>query len=103
MAEWKKVATTDEFAGVDRKLIDLGDGRLVGLFKIGSEYYAVDAYCSHQRASMIHGDLDGYELICPVHGARFDVRTGKHLSLPAVRPIRRYNLRVQGSDIEIEV
>lgn len=103
MAAWKKVATADEFANTDRKLVDLGDDRLVGLFKIGSEYYAVDAYCSHQRALMIHGDLEGYELICPVHGARFDIRTGRHLSLPAVRPIRRYNLRMQGSDIEMEV
>jgi 3-phenylpropionate/trans-cinnamate dioxygenase ferredoxin subunit len=103
MSAWKKVATTDEFQTADRKLADLGDGRLIGLFKIGEDYYAVDAWCSHQRASLMHGDLEGYEIICPVHGARFDVRTGRHLSLPAVRPIRRYNVRVQGSDIEIEI
>lgn len=103
MSNWKKVATTEEFRNADRKLIDVGDGRLIGLFKVGEEYHAVDAWCSHQRASLMHGDLEGYEIVCPVHGARFDLRTGRHLSLPAVRPIRHYNVRVQGGDIEIEL
>ncbi len=102
MAEWKTVASVSEFAAADRKLVDLGDGRLVGVFKVGEEYFAVDAWCSHQRASLMHGDLDGYEIICPVHGARFDIRTGRHLSLPAVRPIRRYNVRVRDRNIELE-
>lgn len=103
MAEWKKVATVEEFATADRKLVDLGDGRLIGLFKVQGEYWAVDALCSHQRASLMHGEVEGYELICPVHGARFDLRTGRHLSLPAVRPIRSYPVRVVQTEIEIQV
>lgn len=103
MAEWKKVATLDEFATADRKLVDLGDGRMIGLFKVQGEYWAVDAWCSHQRASLMHGEVEGYELICPVHGARFDLRTGRHLSLPAVRPIRSFPVRVVQADIEIQV
>lgn len=103
MSGWQKVAKTDEFVEADRKLIDVGEGRQIGLFKVGGEYYAVDAWCSHQRASLMPGEVEGYEIVCPVHGARFDLRTGRHLSLPAVRPIRRYNLRVVGTDIEIEL
>lgn len=103
MAEWRKIATVDEFVTTDRKLADLGDGKLIGLFKVQGQFWAVDAWCSHQRASLMHGDVEGYELICPDHGARFDLRTGRHLSLPAVRPIHAYPVRVVQTDIEIEV
>lgn len=103
MAQWLKVASVDEFDQADRKWVDLGDGRQIGVFKVGNEYFAIDAWCSHAKASLMTGEIQGYEIICPAHGARFDLRTGRHLSFPAVRPIRSYRVRLNGSDIEAEV
>ena len=103
MAEWKEVATVSEFESADRKLIDLGEDKLIGLFKVDGEYYAIDAYCSHQKTSIVHGGIEGNEIICPLHGARFDLRTGKHLTMPAVRPVKSFPVRVDGEKILIQV
>ena len=80
--EWIEVAEISEFEHTDRKLVDLGGDKQIGLFKLADGFYAIGAYCSHQKTSMFHGDVSNYELICPLHGARFDLRTGRQLSLP---------------------
>jgi len=103
MAEWTEIAKVSEFEATDRKLVDLGDDELVGLFKIDDEYFAIDAYCSHQRASMVHGDIEDHEIICPLHGARFDLKSGRHLSPPAVRPVKTYPVRIDGDAILIKL
>jgi nitrite reductase/ring-hydroxylating ferredoxin subunit len=103
MSAWVEAARTSEFAETDRKLVDLGGDRQIGLFKRPEGYFAVSAWCSHQKASIVHGDVNGHEIECPLHGARFDLRTGRHLSLPAVRPIARFDVKVEGDRILIRV
>lgn len=103
MGKWVEVANLEEFKGTDRKLVDLGGNELVGLFKLPDGFFAVSAWCSHQRTSLVHGDLEDHEITCPLHGARFDLRTGQHLSLPAVRPIPRYDVKVEGDKILLNV
>lgn len=100
MQTWVEVATTAEFERTDRKAVQL-NGRLIALFKVGGEYFAVHATCSHERASLLIGDVDGHEIICPLHGARFDLRTGKNLSLPAVRPVASYPVKVAEGKIYV--
>ncbi len=100
--EWREAATEEEFAKTDRKLVDFGGEKQIGLFKVDDKYHAISAWCSHQKASMVHGDLEGHELMCPLHGARFDVRTGKNLSLPAVRPVARYPVKVEDGTVYIK-
>lgn len=101
--DWKEAATESEFTDTDRKLVDFGGEKQVGLFKLDDGYFAISAWCSHQKASLMHGERDGHELMCPLHGARFDVRTGKHLSMPAVRPVARYSVKVEDGKIYIKV
>jgi nitrite reductase/ring-hydroxylating ferredoxin subunit len=101
--EWKEVASLSDFSDTDRKLVDLGGTKQIGLFKVEDELFAVSIWCSHQKMSMFHGDLDGYELMCPLHGARFDLRSGKNLSLPAVRPIPAYPLKVENDVVYVKV
>ncbi len=100
--KWAPVAKIEEFAGTDRKCIDLGGEKQVGLFKVGDEFHAVSAWCSHEKRSLMDGELDSGELMCPAHGARFDVRTGKHLSLPAVRPIQYFATKIENDTIFIK-
>lgn len=103
MSDWVEVAAEDEFKETDRKLVDLGGALQIGLFKLDDGYFAVSAWCSHQKSSMVHGEVTDHEIECPLHGARFDLRTGRHLCLPAVRPIPRYDVRVDGGRIFVKV
>jgi len=99
MSEWIEIATVDEFKHTDRKLVDLGGSHQIGLFRLPDGFHAVSAWCSHQKATIIHGDIEGYEIECPLHAARFDLRDGRHLCLPAVRPIKAYETKVEDGRI----
>ncbi len=101
--EWVEAATVDEFEKTDRKLVDLGGDRQIGLFKLDDGFHAISAWCSHEKASLVHGEINDYEIACPLHGARFDLRTGRHLSLPAVRPVPRYSVKVEDGKVWIKV
>jgi 3-phenylpropionate/trans-cinnamate dioxygenase ferredoxin component len=86
MSEYQKVATIDELSPGGRLSL-VFDDRSVILFQIGADFYAVEDVCSH----------DGQ----PLHGARFDVRTGRPLCMPAVEPIEVFNVKLEGRDILI--
>jgi len=101
---WMEAAKLADFNGTDRKYCELTDDVQIGLFKHDDgKFYAVEVWCSHQRVSLINGDLEDYELMCPLHGACFDLRTGKHLSLPAVKPIASYPVKVEDGIILVDV
>ena len=78
-------------------------GREIALCNVGGELYAVDEYCSHAEGSLSEGDIEGYEVESPVHGSRFDVRTGGVTGEPAVLPVDAFPVRVVGDDIEVDV
>ncbi len=75
------------------------DGVDVLLCKVAGQHYAVSNHCSHARQLLTTGKLKGYEVSCPLHGARFDVRTGAALSFPATEPAPVYRVKVEGDDI----
>lgn len=97
--EWREAAEESEFSETDRKLVDFGGEKQIGLFKLDDGYYAVGAWCSHEKTSLVHGDIENHEIMCPLHGARFDLRSGKHLCMPAVRPIPSYAVKVEDGKI----
>jgi 3-phenylpropionate/trans-cinnamate dioxygenase ferredoxin subunit len=99
MSNWIEVAQVGEFEVTDRKLVDLGGNLQIGVFKREDGFYAISAWCSHQKATMLHGEVVDHELECPLHGARFCLRTGRNLSLPAVRPVPCYELKVEDGKI----
>ena len=103
MTQWVEATDVSYFEGADRKLIQLGGGKAVVIFKIGADFFAVDGWCSHDKALLTEGDLDGHEIMCPLHGARFDVRTGRNLSLPAVRPVGRYEVKVEQGKVWVRM
>ncbi|MCZ7592492.1 MAG: Rieske 2Fe-2S domain-containing protein [Kiritimatiellae bacterium] len=103
MSEWVEVATEEEFQTTDRKLVNLGGRKQIGLFKQPDGYFAISAWCTHQRANMVYGEITDHELECPLHGARFDLRTGQHLCLPAVRPVDRFDVKVGDGKIFLKV
>ena len=79
------------------------NGRAVAVCNVDGDLYAIDDVCTHDEGSLDQGELEGFEIECPRHGARFDVRSGEVTALPAVLPVDTFKVRVQGEDVEIEV
>ncbi len=98
--EYIPVGTADELKDGERLFIEI-DGIPIVILNIGGQYYAIRDVCSHDEGPVGEGTLEGFEIICPRHGARFDVRTGKVLALPAFVDIPAYPVRVNGDQIEI--
>lgn len=80
---------------------DLG----VGVFNAGGELYAIEDRCSHDDGPLCEGDFEpGTGVVtCPRHGARFDIRTGRPLSLPAVLPVDTFPVRIEGDRVFVEL
>jgi len=102
MAEWVKVAQVGEVGPGQKKPIDL-DGVAVLLFNVGGQYYAIEDVCTHDGAPLSGGRFNGNYIACPRHGARFDVCTGRALTMPAVEPVETYPVKIEGNDILVEV
>ncbi|HLJ10560.1 MAG TPA: non-heme iron oxygenase ferredoxin subunit [Planctomycetaceae bacterium] len=98
MPEFEKVATLDELPPGERKSL-VFDDRAVLIFRIGDDVYAVEDVCSHDGQPLTDGKLEGTAIECPRHGARFDVRTGRPLCMPAVEPIATFEVRVENNEI----
>ena len=80
-------------------------GRQIAIYNVGGQLYATDDICSHAYSELHEGylDTDDCTIECPLHGSRFDVRSGAVLSLPAYEPIAVYPVRVEGDDVLVEI
>ncbi|MBA3470611.1 MAG: non-heme iron oxygenase ferredoxin subunit [Herpetosiphonaceae bacterium] len=79
------------------------NGQQIGLFNCAGTIYATDNICTHAYAELHEGtiDADDCSIECPLHGARFDLATGRALSLPAIMPVQIYAVRIEGDDIQV--
>jgi len=102
MAGFVKVAKTDEIVPGQGKMIEVGDKK-IALFNVEGSFYAIDDTCTHRGGPLSEGVLEGKQVTCPWHGATYDVTSGEVLGPPAIQGVARYNVRVEGSDIEVEV
>ena len=102
MSEFVKVATVNEIPVGGSKLVEVGYVR-VALFNLGGEIYAIEDVCTHDGGPLVEGEVvNGCEVICPRHGARFDIRTGAALSFPAFEATNTYAVQIDGDDVLIE-
>ena len=100
--EFVVVATEDELGDGERILFEI-DGESIVLFKIAEAFFAIADLCSHDDGPVAEGELEGHEVICPRHGARFDLHTGKVLTLPAVVDIPAYPVRVEDGEVLVGI
>jgi len=77
------------------------DGWRYAVCNVDGTYHVVDDTCTHDDGPLGEGQLDGCAVVCPRHGARFDVRDGRVLSMPAAYPIRAYATRVESGQVQI--
>ncbi len=103
-AVWLKAAGTADVISGKPKIVELG-GIRIALCKVENDpvIYAIEDICTHDDGPLAEGPQSGSEIECPRHGARFDVRTGAALSMPAITPVRTFKTRVNGNSIEVEV
>ena len=98
--EFVAIAGEDEIPNGERLFVEVDDEFIVVL-NIAGDYYAIADLCSHDDGPLGDGEIEGYEIACPRHGARFDIRSGGALTLPAVEGIPAYPVRVREGQIEI--
>jgi nitrite reductase/ring-hydroxylating ferredoxin subunit len=102
MAEFVKVARADEISSGQGKLVEVG-GKRIALFNVGGSFYAIDDMCTHRGGPLSEGVLSGLEVTCPWHGAAFNVTTGECTRFPATQAVARYQVRLTGDSVEVEV
>jgi nitrite reductase/ring-hydroxylating ferredoxin subunit len=102
MPAFVKVARSGEIPPGRGKMVE-ADGKKIGVFNVDGVFYAIDDTCTHRGGPLSEGDLAGQEVTCPWHHAIFDVTTGEVLGPPAPAGVSRYNTRVEGGDLEVEI
>ncbi len=102
MSEFIKVARVSDVADQCAKCVHVGEHR-IAIYNLGGEFYATDDICTHAYASLSEGSVSGDEVVCPLHFATFNIRTGACTGPPATEDLRTYEVRVNGDDIEVAV
>ena len=98
--KYYRITSTQEIPDGERLFLEI-DGRTIVIYSLNGEYFATGDECSHDGGPIGDGQLEGFEIICPRHGARFDIRSGKVTKFPAVSDIPSYPVRVLDGYVEV--
>ena len=104
MSEFVLVAKTAEVPDPGKLLVEVGE-RLVVLIHAAGHWYALDDICTHDGGPLSEGPLDakGGTIACPRHGAKFDITSGAALTMPATRPTRAHEVKVEGGQVWVRL
>lgn len=100
MCDWVDVAGTEEIESGGYVLTEIG-GIEIAVFNIDGDFLAIEDICTHDGGTLAEGELEGYEIECPRHGARFDLRTGRVTAPPAFEDAVTYATRICNGRIEV--
>jgi 3-phenylpropionate/trans-cinnamate dioxygenase ferredoxin component len=98
------VAPVDELPPGSVKIVRAGQ-IAVGVYNLAGEYYAIEDRCSHDDGPLAEGDFDPEDavVVCPRHGSRFDIRTGRPLTLPAFEPVETFPVVVEDGWVKVDI
>ena len=102
MSTFLPAAETSEINDGEKLLVEV-DQQLVILFQVGSEYFCIDDVCTHDGGTLSDGDHEGFEIACPRHGAKFDIRGGKAMCMPATQNTVAHEVKVDGGKILVKI
>ena len=100
MTDWIDVCAASTLADNENIVVEV-DGTDVAIFKIDGQFFAIEDVCTHDGAEIASGELEGDEIICPRHGARFCVKTGAVKSAPAYEDVDTFPVRVEEGQLQI--
>lgn len=100
---WVAVGTVAEVFGKDDCAGVQINGRKIGLFRVDDHFFAVDDICTHGNALLSEGDLDGYEIECPLHAGAFDLRNGKALCSPLLKDTQCHAIKAEDDCIYVQL
>jgi 3-phenylpropionate/trans-cinnamate dioxygenase ferredoxin subunit len=97
---WVEVGPAESIPPGDYASVEV-DGTFVAVFNVDGEFLAVEDVCTHDGGGLAGGRVEGDEVICPRHGARFCLRTGRAMTPPAYEPVRTFATRVRDGLVEV--
>jgi len=97
-----KAATVAELPAGQAKCVTIS-GRKIAIFNVNGNYYAIDDTCPHRGGPLSEGAVAGTEVVCPWHGARFDLATGQFLGPPARSNVAALKVQVVGDEVQVDV
>ena len=100
MSDWVDVGAEGEIAPGTYRVVDVDD-LSVAVFNVDGEFYAIENVCTHDYAELAGGEVEGCEIVCPRHGARFDIRSGEALTPPAYESVPTLPVRVAGGVVQV--
>ena len=102
MSDYIIAARTSELEDGAKLLVEVNDC-LVILFRVGDQYFCIDDVCTHDGGTLSDGEHCEFEIHCPRHGARFDIRTGGALAMPATQATKTHDVRVDKENILVKL
>ncbi len=103
MPDWVWVASVEECQNEGCLHRVLGNGEAIVLTRLADEIFALEDRCSHEDFPLSEGEVENGQIECVFHGARFDVRTGKAVQLPAVRPVKTFPVEIRDQEVFVQV
>ena len=100
MSDWVTVAREGELRPGKWRVADV-DGTQIVVFNLDGEYFAIEDVCTHDGGQLTGGHVEGDQIVCPRHGARFCIRTGEALSAPAYEPTATFPVRVEDGEVQV--
>lgn len=100
--DYIEIAPASELPNGERLFVEIGDRPIV-IFNIAGQFFAIGDVCTHDDGPLGDGDLEGFRIVCPRHGAEFDVRSGKVMRMPAVVDIPAYPVRVVEGMLQVGI
>jgi len=100
--DWIDVAPADDLVGGGHRVYE-ADGRFVAVYDVGGDLYAIEDVCPHDGNPLADGPVEGLEVICPRHGARFCLRTGAALCPPAYEPVQTFAVERRDGRLRIGI
>jgi 3-phenylpropionate/trans-cinnamate dioxygenase ferredoxin subunit len=102
MVKWHDIAKLEDFPPNSRRLVMI-DGQAIVVFNLAGEFYALEDRCSHDDSPLHEGEIEGDEIICPWHGARFCLKTGAVTEPPAYEDIATYPVRIYQDRVQLQI
>jgi len=100
MSDWVRVCPAAQLPPGTHRVVDV-DGARIAVFNLEGRYCAIEDLCTHDGGILTGGPVEGDQIVCPRHGARFCIRTGEVLAPPAFEPIAIFPVRVNNGEIEV--